>query len=412
MKIIALTMVGNENEIIESFIRYNFNFIDRMIIVTSCCIDNTLVIIRKLIKEGYDIELIEEPEISFDQRYLDNKYLKKIAKEENADFVIPLDADEFLSGTRNPREVLERLSRDRIYTVKWKNYAMRKEDNWDEAFIPKRLCYVKKDFQGNQIEKVVIPACLILEKDIVLETGHHAAFGIELEIETLECLWLAHFPCISKEQYLLRIYESSIKYITWRKRAYDEGYHVYQQIMRIESGEDIFTVANGYGLDNDSIIKLEKDPLALSYCDLNTLKIKYADLSKVNVFESVKRMGQLMAIKSYNLEIDAEADLSKQTILVFGTGRGAENLLNGIPENLVNIRAYIDSDKSKQFRMYKRRLIIPPYYIRFFKYDKIIITSRIYYDEMRETLIAVGVKKNKISGLGYLFDILGEGQIE
>ena len=30
MKIIALTMVGNENEIIESFIRYNFNFIDRM----------------------------------------------------------------------------------------------------------------------------------------------------------------------------------------------------------------------------------------------------------------------------------------------------------------------------------------------------------------------------------------------
>jgi len=41
MKIVSLTMVGNESEIIESFIRYNSHFIDKMIFVSTCCIDNT-----------------------------------------------------------------------------------------------------------------------------------------------------------------------------------------------------------------------------------------------------------------------------------------------------------------------------------------------------------------------------------
>ena len=52
MKIVSLTMVGNESEIIESFIRYNSHFIDKMIFVSTCCIDNTLLIIRNLISEG------------------------------------------------------------------------------------------------------------------------------------------------------------------------------------------------------------------------------------------------------------------------------------------------------------------------------------------------------------------------
>ena len=78
MKIISFTMVGNEQEIIESFIRYNIHFVDKMIFVSSCCVDNTLTIIRKMIGEGLNISLYVEKDISFDQRYLDNKYLKKI----------------------------------------------------------------------------------------------------------------------------------------------------------------------------------------------------------------------------------------------------------------------------------------------------------------------------------------------
>lgn len=51
MKIVSLTQVGNESEIIESFIRYNSNFIDKMFILPVCSVDNTLTIIRELIAE-------------------------------------------------------------------------------------------------------------------------------------------------------------------------------------------------------------------------------------------------------------------------------------------------------------------------------------------------------------------------
>ncbi len=407
MKIIALTMIGNENEIIESFIRYNFNFIDKMLIVSTCCIDNTLIIVRKLIKEGFNIELIEEPEIAFDQRYLDNKYIKKIAnEEENDSFILMLDADEFLSGEDNPRKILEGLSLDCAYAVKWKNYAMCESDDQNEMFIPRRLHNVKKNFAGNLIEKVFFPSKLVLSKNIVVETGHHEICGENLKVVSLNTLWLAHFPSISKEQYLLRIYESSIKYITWRKRAFDEGYHIYRQIAEIESGKDVFSIANGYGLSDDTVIEIEEEPLNLSWCTSDSIKMKYPQLATVNVFSGVKKIGQLMAIKAYNLELDIEADQSKQTILIYGIGKGAEKLLNGIPENFVNIRAYIDSNSEKCFRMYKRRLVITPDYVRFFKYDKIIITSRIHYDEMLEALLSFGVEKDKISSAAYLFDLI------
>ncbi len=51
MKIISFTMVNNESEIIESFIRYNYNFIDEMVIIDNGCTDNTMQIIFNLIKE-------------------------------------------------------------------------------------------------------------------------------------------------------------------------------------------------------------------------------------------------------------------------------------------------------------------------------------------------------------------------
>ena len=53
-KIISITMVNNESEIIESFIRYNYNFLDEMVIIDNGCTDNTIKIVNKLISEGFN----------------------------------------------------------------------------------------------------------------------------------------------------------------------------------------------------------------------------------------------------------------------------------------------------------------------------------------------------------------------
>lgn len=405
MKIISFTMVGNEQEIIESFIRYNIHFVDKMIFVSSCCVDNTLTIIRKMIGEGLNISLYVEKDISFDQRYLDNKYLKKIAKEETADLIIPLDCDEFISGRSNPRHIFENLSLDKIYIIKWKNYAMLKEDNFDEPFIPRRCCTSKRDFKGNREGKVVIPAKMVFEKQVSLQTGHHSVICEGMKTMVLDELWLAHYPAVSKEQYLLRIYESSIKYITWRKRAFEDGFHIYKQISEIENGRDAYDIANMYGYDSEDLV-FETDPLDLSYLEEDQLTMKYSELSHIDVFKGVQKIGQLMAIKAYNLEIDREIDPNKKTILIFGTGVQAKKLLNGLPDGLVNIRAYIDSDPIKKYRMFNKRLIIPVSDTIFFSYDKIIISSGQYYDEMRDLLLENGIDDELICSPAYLFDLM------
>jgi len=408
MKIVSLTMIGNESEIIESFIRYNSNFIDKMVLVSTCCIDNTNTIIRNLIKEGYNVELIEESKIYFEQRMMDNNYTKKLARENQWDLLIPLDADEFLMGTKNPREILESLELDRIYEITWKNYAMTLEDDMAEGFIPKRMRYFKKNFNGNDIPKVIIPLNLVLKKHVIMETGHHAVFGEGIVVQRLEELKMAHYPTTSEEQYKLKIFGNGIRFITWMNRANEEGHNHNRQMYQLETGADVFKLANGYGLDAEENIELVDEPMDLSFCKPETLQIKYAELAKVDFVQGLYKTGQLMAIKSYNMEMDAREDGSKLRILIFGTGYAAANLMNGLPENCVNIRAYIDNNPEKKFRMYNRRLIITPSWVRFFQFDKVIISSRQYYDEMKKDLLDNGVAEDKICGIDYLFDYMLE----
>lgn len=119
MKIVSFTMVNNESEIIESFIRYNYNFIDLMVIIDNGCTDNTINIIYNLINEGYNIIVYDESLEPYNQFELDNKYLNKIIKDFSPDIIIPLDADEFLTGDENPRNILEQLSLNKIYYIYW-----------------------------------------------------------------------------------------------------------------------------------------------------------------------------------------------------------------------------------------------------------------------------------------------------
>lgn len=74
MKIILFTMVNNESEIIESFIRYNSNFVDKMVIIDNGCTDNTMEIVHLLQNEGYKIDTYDESLQPYDQFRLDNKY--------------------------------------------------------------------------------------------------------------------------------------------------------------------------------------------------------------------------------------------------------------------------------------------------------------------------------------------------
>ncbi len=404
MKIVALVKVGNESEIIESFVRYNMNFIDAMVIVSSCCIDNTLIILRKLTEEGYDIRVKVETDIAYDERYLDNKYMKQIINDGEFDLIVPLDSDEFITGSGNPREMLERLPLDEVTIVKWMNYAMCEDDDFTEPFIPFRLKRRKEDYAGNEITKVIIPVDLAKKKNLTMNAGRHSVIGSDIVTRENHDIRIAHYPTISTEQYKSMIFQESIKSIVRYNMGNNEGVHKYKQRIGLEKGEDIFGLANDYGFNKNENYHLVEDPLDVSYCVDGSCVIKYRDLAHSDSLLEIWRTGQLMAIKAYILEIEKQLDQDLPTVLIFGAGKAAQTLFNGVDDGVVNILAYIDNDPVRELRIFNRRLVIPVAYVRFFKYDQIVISSTKYYNEMFYLLIENGVDKDKISGAGYLLD--------
>lgn len=62
-KMITLTMIKNEADIVETFVRYTMNYAYKMVIVDNGCTDGSREILEKLIEEGFNIEIFTEANV-------------------------------------------------------------------------------------------------------------------------------------------------------------------------------------------------------------------------------------------------------------------------------------------------------------------------------------------------------------
>lgn len=74
-----------------------------------------------------------------------------------------------------------------------------------------------------------------------------------------------------------------------------------------------------------------------------------------------------------------------QRIVVWGTGKGAEKAVN-IPEDSVDIVAFVDNREAKQGGRFLGKPVISPSDIRKYEYDKIVICS-VYFNEIKEQIL-------------------------
>ncbi|CAM5207054.1 hypothetical protein J5TS1_05520 [Bacillus licheniformis] len=79
--IVSFTMVKNEADIIEVFIRYNLKFLDHMFISINRPNDETRTILQNLLNEGLPITLWEDDDPSFEQNKKTTEAYHKISKE-------------------------------------------------------------------------------------------------------------------------------------------------------------------------------------------------------------------------------------------------------------------------------------------------------------------------------------------
>ena len=398
MKIVSFTMVNNESEIIESFIRYNYNFLDEMYIIDNGCTDNTIKILHNLINDGYKIVIYDESLEAYDQFRLDNKYLNKIIEERNPDLIIPLDADEFIiSDHKDPRKEMEKLSLDKIYYVNWQWYVMTEKDDPKETFIPRRLKYCLKKTvwnysDGTPVTKVILPARYFKDKKLTMSMGHHTVYGDKsMAIEEIKNIKLAHYRAISEEQLVYKTCCYTMRDIATMGNNIETAQRT-NQLAKIESGismHDAAIEASYAGYPKE----ITENQIDLSFCEPGSLTIKYSELSSESIAERIMRTGQEMAIRSYNLERKIKEYMWLEPIVLWLDGIRKTDVFLPDPSNestfLVakyNVRAYLTMQEEIKFLKCNYRLLVNPEQVKFIPHQFIVVPSTCDVEDVRMKL--------------------------
>lgn len=388
MKIVSFTMVNNESEIIESFIRYNYNFVDSMVIIDNGCTDSTIEIINKLKGEGYAIQVYDESLEAYNQFRLDNKYLNKIIDEMHPDIILPLDADEFLIADEDPRVALEKLSKDKIYYVNWQWYVITEDDDKNEAFIPKKMqhCLNKPVWNysdGTPVTKTIVMAEYYRKMNLTLSMGHHTVFGnSDVQIEAIPNIRFAHFRAISEEQLIYKTSCYTMRDIATMENNAETAQRT-NQMNIIEQGHSMWETAveASYAGYPKNIVY---NPISLEYCTKSEPYVKYLDLAKESIATRIMRTGQEMAIRAYNLERRRKnKNLLKPVIFVLD-GVKTTDVVMPNPSNkltiytaMYNVQGYLTTYNEIKFLKGNYRLIVTPAQVKFLPHQYIVMPDTV-----------------------------------
>jgi hypothetical protein len=96
MRIFGVTMLRNEADIVEAFVRHNLSILDGLVVIDHGSIDETSEILTRMHREGLRIRIVRDIVPGFFQAERLTAITRETLAVEDADFVFPLDADEFL----------------------------------------------------------------------------------------------------------------------------------------------------------------------------------------------------------------------------------------------------------------------------------------------------------------------------
>lgn len=199
MKIVSLTMVYNEADILELFVRHHVRFVDEMILILhGNSVDQTEEVARQLKAEGLPLTLEYSDVPAYEQSSILTEVAHRAIELHQPDVLVPLDCDEFLCAGEevSVRTALESLPADRITALPWRTYIPKTPSD----SLVERMSHRRKK-EEPQYSKALIPRTFLQPSLLILQGSH----GIMLENQMIsstasKTLWLAHLPIRSPKQ--------------------------------------------------------------------------------------------------------------------------------------------------------------------------------------------------------------------
>jgi len=213
MNIFGAACVKNESDIIEAFVRHNLARLDRLLVLDHGSTDGTGAILQALRDEGLALEIIHDAGIGKLQGARMTRLMREAVRQ-GADWVVPLDGDEFL----RPRTgALPRPGPDspEVLKLAWRTYLPDPADDLSEPDPARRL---RRRLAAEPLEHAPLAGRrYFLKSAVSARTAVHPGFQVLQGshqvlvdgVEPVHALWegveLAHFPIRSPGQYASKI---------------------------------------------------------------------------------------------------------------------------------------------------------------------------------------------------------------
>lgn len=383
MKIITVTMVKNEENIIESFVRHAMTFSDNVIVYNHNSTDGTLQILEALKKE-YGSRFMIFPELMNTAMTINQEVFNQMVRyafdEMNADMVLPLDSDEFpvLVPKGNLRNYLEALDSNKCYRAHFMPFSL--PEKWEkETFAPLQFKR-RKTAEASKDYKIFIQREPYYRYGLVIGLGNHVIVSTKEEAEVptenlYPRLFYAHLAFRNKEHLESKLV---IRWLSLIMRTdidrtsafqYREGYTKILQGKQLSKEEvDWFCLNNMCaGIDNVETYKeiqeaVEEvdtstlfEPLQLKYTNLVQAKSNYILLMEFaqQVIEQYKEQKQIIEPlhqKAGKLEQDVQM-MQEELQRVQVQLAAAENECQTLKDNLQGIRS---SKAWKLIQLYRK----------------------------------------------------------
>ena len=201
-RLLGLSMVKNEQDIIEPFLRHNAPLLDAIVLLDNASLDRTREIALACARELGTIVVGDSPDFSFLQSERMSALLQDAQAAFRADYVLMLDADEFLSAP--DRTTLEAALRPippgGTGLVPWRTFVIRPgQETMDDP--PGSFTHRRRTEQP-AYSKAVLRLDGELASGLVVEQGSHGVLDHDGRLPSvpLEGLQLLHFPVRSTRQ--------------------------------------------------------------------------------------------------------------------------------------------------------------------------------------------------------------------
>jgi len=291
-KLAVVSMIKNESDIIELFVRINIRQVDVIYIIDHQSTDGTAAIIERLKLEFPQLHSITWEDAQFQQAVAITSVVRHIANLNIVDYIIPLDADEFLAPTNKGTTVKEAIENaidsTKIGLGAWATYCPINDCYFDTP-APLYNNFRRRKIEPLQYFKVVIGN--EFAKDCIVSEGNHTAINNKYQTPAIRLpIEIQHVPIRSPAQIIKKSLFGSYALALKANRIPGEGNHWDEIAKKIR--------ANNYSISVDEIKKLaaryatpenlvfdEEPNIDGTHIGTKTDNIVHQDLARVNLIE-------------------------------------------------------------------------------------------------------------------------------